>query len=350
MSGSSPTSLLVPGLDYCSLANTRSIPVAQELTRRFRDPDLARDLGRLHINISGCINACGHHHVGHIGLLGVEKNGEEYFQVTIGGRADESAELGALLGPAVPYAEVADVVEDIVAAYLELRARPDEIFSKRSSEWVSSRSRSASMPLVRGGHIVADQYLRVLDDAPIPDGVPTIVPAARFLADASEIARREAPTGVLWPNNRRVLELAPYLDRVALIALVFPSFKDGRAYSQARLLREQLGFRGELRATGNVLRDQFLFLVRAGFDSFEVGEGVRCRRIYQGGLPLQRVLPARRRPPDFGAESAPPARAAGGGWRAGARLIEPLSQPRLQARDRASAADLKFLHACSRLG
>src|SRR6266446_2540372 len=117
-----------PGLDYCSLANTRSIPVAQELTKRFRDLDLARDLGRLHINISGCINACGHHHVGHIGLLGVEKNGEEYYQVTIGGRADEAAELGALLGPAVPYGKVADVVEEVVAAYLELRERPHETF------------------------------------------------------------------------------------------------------------------------------------------------------------------------------------------------------------------------------
>jgi sulfite reductase (NADPH) hemoprotein beta-component len=117
-----------PGLDYCSLANTRSIPVAQELTKRFRDLSLQRDLGRLHINISGCINACGHHHVGHIGLLGVEKNGEEFYQVTIGGRADEKAALGTLLGPAVPFAEVADVVQDIVAAYLELRERPDEIF------------------------------------------------------------------------------------------------------------------------------------------------------------------------------------------------------------------------------
>ena len=117
-----------PGLDYCSLANTRSIPVAQELTRRFRDLDLARDLGRLHINISGCINACGHHHVGHIGILGVEKNGEEFYQITLGGRADEAAQLGALLGPAVPYAQVADVIEDIVAAYLELRDRPDELF------------------------------------------------------------------------------------------------------------------------------------------------------------------------------------------------------------------------------
>ena len=112
------------------------------------------------------------------------------------------------------------------------------------------------MRLVRAGRIVADQYVRVLDDAPIPDGVPVIVPAARFLADAEEILRRDAP-GVLWPNNRRIAELAPHLDRLALVALEFPSFKDGRAYSQARVLREQLGFHGEMRATGNVLRDQF---------------------------------------------------------------------------------------------
>jgi len=117
-----------PGLDYCSLANTRSIPVAQELTRRFRDASLAQNLGRLHINISGCINACGHHHVGHIGLLGVEKNGEEFYQITLGGKADEDARLGALLGPAVKYDDVADVVEDIVATYVELREHPDELF------------------------------------------------------------------------------------------------------------------------------------------------------------------------------------------------------------------------------
>jgi sulfite reductase (NADPH) hemoprotein beta-component len=117
-----------PGLDYCSLANARSIPVAEEITRRFQDLDLARGLGRLHINISGCINACGHHHIGHVGILGVEKNGEEFYQVTIGGRADDAARLGTILGPAVPYGEIADVVEDIAAAYLELRERPDEHF------------------------------------------------------------------------------------------------------------------------------------------------------------------------------------------------------------------------------
>jgi sulfite reductase (NADPH) hemoprotein beta-component len=117
-----------PGLDYCSLANARSIPVAEEITRRFEALDLARNLGRLHINISGCINACGHHHIGHVGILGVEKNGEEFYQVTIGGRADDAARLGTILGPAVPYGEIADVVEDIAAAYLELRERPDEHF------------------------------------------------------------------------------------------------------------------------------------------------------------------------------------------------------------------------------
>ncbi|MBV9457403.1 MAG: nitrite/sulfite reductase, partial [Bradyrhizobium sp.] len=117
-----------PGLDYCSLANARSIPIAQELTRRFANHDTANLIGRLHINISGCINACGHHHVGHIGILGVEKNGEEVYQITIGGRADEQAELGTLIGPAVKFDEVADVIEDVVEAYLALRSRPDELF------------------------------------------------------------------------------------------------------------------------------------------------------------------------------------------------------------------------------
>ena len=126
------------------------------------------------------------------------------------------------------------------------------------------------MRLVKGGRVVEDRFVRVLDDAPIPDGVAVLIPAARFLADADEIAGREAPTGILWPNNRRVAEFAQHLDRLALVALTFPTFKDGRAYSQARQLREQYGFRGELRATGDVLRDQFLFLLCAGFDAFEV--------------------------------------------------------------------------------
>ncbi len=126
------------------------------------------------------------------------------------------------------------------------------------------------MPLVKRGRVVEDSFLRVVEDAPIPDGAAVIVPAARFLADAAELTRRGAPTGLIWPNDRKVAELAPWLDRLALIALTFPNFRDGRAYTQARRLRERYGFRGELRATGEILRDQFLFLIRAGFDSLEV--------------------------------------------------------------------------------
>jgi uncharacterized protein (DUF934 family) len=128
------------------------------------------------------------------------------------------------------------------------------------------------MPLIKNGRVTEDRYVHILDDAPIPDGVPVVVPAVRFLADAEEILRRDAPIGVVWPNNRRMAELAPYLDRLALVVLVFPNFKDGRAYSQARLLRERHGYRGELRASGQILRDQFLFLVRAGFDALDVAK------------------------------------------------------------------------------
>jgi uncharacterized protein (DUF934 family) len=128
------------------------------------------------------------------------------------------------------------------------------------------------MPLIKNGRVIADRYVHVLDDAPLPEGAPVLIPAARFLADAAEILQRDAPVGVIWPNNRKVAELAPYLDRLALVALVFPNFKDGRGYSQARLLRERYGYRGELRATGQILRDQFLFMVRAGFDVLDVAK------------------------------------------------------------------------------
>ncbi len=133
------------------------------------------------------------------------------------------------------------------------------------------------MPLVENGKIVEDRYVRVDDDAPIPDRVPVIVTAKRFLAEADALIRRDGSLGVSWPNDRRVAELQPWLGHLALVALNFPKFRDGRAYSQARLLREQYGFGGTLRATGDVLRDQFSFLVRAGFDSFEVKKPADAR-------------------------------------------------------------------------
>ena len=126
------------------------------------------------------------------------------------------------------------------------------------------------MQLVKDGKITGDAFLRVADDAEIPSEGAVLVAAARFLENAEALLQRHGPTGVIWPNNRDVDDLVPYLGRLAVVALVFPTFRDGRAYSQARLLRERHGFRGELRATGQVLRDQFMFMLRAGFNAFEV--------------------------------------------------------------------------------
>jgi sulfite reductase (NADPH) hemoprotein beta-component len=110
-----------PGLDYCSLANARAIPVAQRLSARFADPARQQQIGELGIKISGCINACGHHHVGHIGILGVDKKGEEFYQITLGGSADENASIGEIVGPAFSSEQVVDAVEQIVDTYLEHR-------------------------------------------------------------------------------------------------------------------------------------------------------------------------------------------------------------------------------------
>ncbi|NVN88034.1 MAG: DUF934 domain-containing protein [Rhodopseudomonas sp.] len=126
------------------------------------------------------------------------------------------------------------------------------------------------MPLVNKGQIVSDGFVHLADDAKLPSDGAVLVSATRFLANAESLSARNSPVGVIWPNNRSVDELAPWLDRLAAVALVFPTFRDGRAHSQARLLRERHHYRGELRATGQVLRDQFTFLLRNGFDSFEV--------------------------------------------------------------------------------
>jgi sulfite reductase (NADPH) hemoprotein beta-component len=117
-----------PGGDFCSLANAVSIPVAESIQRRFDDLDYLHDIGELDLNISGCMNSCGHHHVGHIGILGVDKNGEEWYQITIGGRQGEAAALGKVIGPSVARAEVPDVIERLIATYLEHRESEHERF------------------------------------------------------------------------------------------------------------------------------------------------------------------------------------------------------------------------------
>ncbi|HNL79144.1 MAG TPA: nitrite/sulfite reductase [Agitococcus sp.] len=110
-----------PGGDFCSLANAKSIPIAEQIQRRFEDIDQVYNIGHLDINISGCMNACGHHHVGHIGILGVDKKGEEYYQVSLGGNSNHDTRLGDILGPSFYAEEMADVIEEILNVYLDNR-------------------------------------------------------------------------------------------------------------------------------------------------------------------------------------------------------------------------------------
>jgi sulfite reductase (NADPH) hemoprotein beta-component len=117
-----------PGLDYCALANARSIPVAQRISQRFGDIERQRDIGELKIKISGCINACGHHHVGHIGILGVEKKGEEFYQISLGGSGDEHASVGEIIGRGFSTNEIVDAVETLVDTYIAQRENSDETF------------------------------------------------------------------------------------------------------------------------------------------------------------------------------------------------------------------------------
>ncbi len=117
-----------PGLDYCSLANARAIPVAQEIAKRFADPAKADDIGPLRLNISGCINACGHHHAGNIGILGVDKKGTEHYQITLGGSPKDDADIGSILGPSFPAEEVPDAIETIIGVYTSGRISKAESF------------------------------------------------------------------------------------------------------------------------------------------------------------------------------------------------------------------------------
>ncbi|WP_170344522.1 nitrite/sulfite reductase [Ruegeria atlantica] len=117
-----------PGMDYCALATARSIPVAQEIAARFEDLKLEHDIGHLKIKISGCINACGHHHVGHIGILGLDRAGVENYQITLGGDATETAAIGDRTGPGFAYDEIVPAVERIVDTYLDLRESAEETF------------------------------------------------------------------------------------------------------------------------------------------------------------------------------------------------------------------------------
>ena len=111
--------------DYCSLANAKSIPVAEAIQARFEDVDYLYDLGPLELNISGCMNACGHHHIGHIGILGVDKKGQEFYQVSLGGNQGKDTSIGKILGPSFKQEDMPDVMDKLLTTFVELRQQEE---------------------------------------------------------------------------------------------------------------------------------------------------------------------------------------------------------------------------------
>lgn len=120
--------IVCPGMDYCALATARSIPIAQQISERFANIDAQHNIGPLKIKISGCINACGHHHVGHIGILGLDRSGVENYQITLGGDGTQNAAIGTRMGPGFSYDEIVPAVERVLQTYLDLREHPEEAF------------------------------------------------------------------------------------------------------------------------------------------------------------------------------------------------------------------------------
>ena len=183
--------------------------------QRFADAERQALIGELSIKISGCINACGHHHVGHIGILGLDKRGDEFYQITLGGGADENAAIGEIVGPGFSAEQVPDAIERIVDTYLELRSDDDERSSTPSAAPASSRSRRSSMPLLKAGRFVTDHWRVLADDEAVPDEGkswspwrgclprrrrprPSAPSSASGLSPASESSRL-SPGSIAWP-------------------------------------------------------------------------------------------------------------------------------------------------------
>ena len=240
-------------------------PIAQDIAKRFADLDRQHEIGELKIKISGCINACGHHHAGHIGILGVDKKGVEFYQLQLGGSGAEDASIGDIMGPGFGEHEIADAVERVVDVYLKLRAGRRTLprhLSPRRHGAVQERRLSGTdfMPLIKDGAFAADRFARVADDAALPE---TAARWSRWRASrrsATRLLARNAPLGVRLQVRARIPKLlGDDVHRLSLVALEFPIFRDGRAFSWARMLRTRLGFNGEIRAVGDFLYDQIAY-------------------------------------------------------------------------------------------
>jgi uncharacterized protein (DUF934 family) len=168
------------------------------------------------------------------------------------------------------------------------------------------------MPLIKKGAFVEDAFVTVADDAPLPDGVPVIVSLKRWQSEREALVARGTPLGVRLPNAQSPEVLKDDLRHLSVVALEFPIFRDGRSYSWARLLRQRLAFKGEIRAVGNVLRDQLFFMARVGIDAFEVPQGFsidafeRAMRefsyVYQPSIDSRRTVTALRHSQRLAAE------------------------------------------------
>ncbi len=182
-----------PGGDFCSLANAKSIPIAEAIQRRFDDLDYLHDLGDLELNMSGCMNACGHHHVGNIGILGVDKNGEEWYQISIGGAQGNDASLGKVIGPSFAARGRAGRHRRGWSTSTSTIARTTSASSTPCAGSASRRSRNASMPpLIKGRALVDDRWVLRRDASSLPDvasGAPVIVPLALWLAHRDALSR-----------------------------------------------------------------------------------------------------------------------------------------------------------------
>ena len=161
-----------PGLDYCDLANARSIPIAQKIAKRFENLDRQHQIGELKIKISGCINACGHHHAGHIGILGVDKKGVEFYQLLLGGSGAEDASIGTIMGPGFGEHEIADAVERVVNVYLAERKAGERFLDtyrrigmEKFKAAAYQEAAAGVTKLIKSGAYAQDVYARVADDA-----------------------------------------------------------------------------------------------------------------------------------------------------------------------------------------
>jgi len=238
------------------------------LSQRFKDHALARTIGRLHINISGCINACGHHHVGHVGISASRRMAKSSIR-SRSAAGDNDAQLGALLVPRCVNDEVTNLIEDASPPMWSSAPSRRSCSSIRWRVSASSHSRSASMLFVKSGRIVEDNIcgsrMRRRCRTPARAGLRCALSGRSGCVPCAPGSDRRGVANNRRSPSSRLISIASRPSRWC-----FPGFRDGRGYSQAASCAKRYGYEGELRATGQVLRDQFLLLLRAGFDSFDV--------------------------------------------------------------------------------